>query len=305
MQCTVHHKAVSHIGVLEKSISFKTQCELLKTRQQRSLGGTGCVAVVSTESPEKVYRRYAAIISRYGGAERKEWFKPKNEQLNPSDKLKLHSRIWQETQSKGKGNDPAPTQQEQGIGVLELKYQPQPQPFNGEEDTWREWSTVFRSWSGRCIDGALAEFYEHLESHRNDPATIKDLELVLRKYDPGLATLQLTCITLDHFNERTGRRQSRMSELIAISYGCTSNSQRSQQSRTWLTRWRHHAVVTYLMDAVTDFDQRVTSWEHDDNCTLSDLITIGAVIKGLEKGGFRDHLVINTDGTTEWKTFVK
>ena len=37
---------------------------------------------------------YAAAAARYGGDERQGWFKPKNE-LKPSDKLKLHSRIWQ------------------------------------------------------------------------------------------------------------------------------------------------------------------------------------------------------------------
>ena len=38
---------------------------------------------------------------------------------------------------------------------------------------------------------------------------------------------------------------------------------------------------------------------------VSDLIKIGVVIKGLEKSGFRDHLHINTAGTTEWTKFVK
>ena len=59
------------------------------------------------------------------------------------------------------------------------------------------------------------------------------------------------------------------------------------------------------MGALTNFQRRVTSWEHDAKETLSDLIKIGCVIKGLEKGGFRDHLLINTAGTTEWKKFVK
>ena len=41
-----------------------------------------------------------------------------------------------------------------------------------------------------CLDdsfgGTLADICEHLETHRNDPATISDLELVLLTYDPGL-----------------------------------------------------------------------------------------------------------------------
>ena len=60
-----------------------------------------------------------------------------------------------------------------------------------------------------------------------------------------------------------------------------------------------------LMDSMTDFERRVTSWEHEAQETSSYSINIGAVIKGLEKGGFRDHLLINSAGTTEWSTFAK
>ena len=51
------------------------------------------------------------------------------------------------------------------------------------------------------------------------------------------------------------------------------------------------------MDALADFERRVTSWEHDAKEIVSDLINIGVVIKGLENGGFRDHLLSNTTGT--------
>ena len=53
-----------------------------------------------------------------------------------------------------------------------------------------------------------------------------------------------------------------------------------------------------LMDSLTDFERRVTSWEHDAKEKLSDLINIGVVIKGLENGGFRDHLLIDTADMT-------
>ena len=38
-----------------------------------------------------------------------------------------------------------------------------------------------------------------------------------------------------------------------------------------------------LMDAVTVYERRVTSWEHEAKETLSDLIHIGVVIKCLER----------------------
>ena len=38
-----------------------------------------------------------------------------------------------------------------------------------------------------------------------------------------------------------------------------------------------------LMDEVTDFERRVTSWMHEPTETQSDSINIGVVIKGLVK----------------------
>ena len=60
-----------------------------------------------------------------------------------------------------------------------------------------------------------------------------------------------------------------------------------------------------LMDSGTDFERRLTSREHEAKETLSDLIKIGVVIKGLEKDVFRDRLPMNTAGTTEWTKIVK
>ena len=58
-----------------------------------------------------------------------------------------------------------------------------------------------------------------------------------------------------------------------------------------------------LMDSLTDFERRVASWEYDAKET--ELINIGVVIKGLENGSFRDHLLITTAGTMEWTKYVK
>ena len=58
--------------------------------------------------------------------------------------------------------------------------------FEGEDDKWREWARVFRSWSGRFFGGALAEIHQHVEGHRNDSATILDLALMSLRFAAGL-----------------------------------------------------------------------------------------------------------------------
>ena len=45
------------------------------------------------------------------------------------------------------------------------------------------------------------------------------------------------------------------------------------------------------MDSFTDFERGVASWEHEAQETLSYLINIGVVIKGLEEGGFSGSFV--------------
>ena len=119
-----------------------------------------------------------------------------------------------------------------------------------------KWFRVCRSWSERFFDGAVPEFHEHLESHRNDPTSINDLELALLKHDPGLVRNVATALyhVFDHVNARTStttgppRRQSRRRwKLIALTSGGTNHSQQSQQSRSWLTCWRHQSVVNSWM----------------------------------------------------------
>ena len=60
-----------------------------------------------------------------------------------------------------------------------------------------------------------------------------------------------------------------------------------------------------LLDCVTDFERRVAVWEGEAREQLSDLIEIGVVVNGLEKGNFRDHLLISTSGTKQWSKFIR
>ena len=81
---------------------------------------------------------------------------------------------------------------------------------------------------------------------------------------------------------------------VQVSCGGTNHSQRQQQSRNWLVDLFATSFSGDFVDAVTDFERRVTSWEHEAKEILSDWVNIGAVIKGLEKYECRDHLLINT-----------
>ena len=212
---------------------------------------------------------------------------------------------------KGKGKGAVlPLHQEQGIGATASKYQPQ--PFKGEDEKWREWDRVFRGWSGRFFGGALAEIDEHREGHCNDSATILDLALASLRFHARL--LRNICRELYHVLIMLTRGRAQRLVLKA------PESEGLEAYRLLLRRCEPVSKVTTvpklvdslattfsgdLMDSLTDFERQVTFLEHEAKETFRDLIRIGVVIKGLEKGGFRDHLLINSEGSTEWTKFVK
>ena len=160
--------------------------------------------------------------------------------------------------------------------------------------------------------GALAEIYSLIESLRNDSAAIQELTLTSLRFDAGL----IRNISTELYHVLIMLTRGRAQRLVLKA----KEPEGLEAIRLLLRRYEPVSTVTTvsklldllattfrgdLMDSLTDFERRVASWEHDAKETLSDLINIGVVIKGLEKGGFRDHLLINTAGTTEWTKFVK
>ena len=179
----------------------------------------------------------------------------------------------------------------QGIGAFASKYQPL--PFEGQDDMWREWAPVFRSWSGRFFGGALAKIYEHVEGNRNDSATILDLALMSLRFDAGV--LRNISIELYHALIMLTRRRAQRLVLKA------AELEGLEAYRLLFRRYEPVSTVTTVsklvdllpttlsgdyMESLTYFFKQAASWEHDAKDTLSDLIKIGGVIKGLEKGVF-------------------
>ena len=210
---------------------------------------------------------------------------PKPERLKLRQTQEIHQELTRSqagVKGKGKGAE-VPLQQEQWIGAFTSKYQPQ--PFEGEDDKWREWARVFRSWSRRCFGGALAEIYEHVEGHRNGSATILDLALTSSRFDAGL--LRNISTELAHVLIMLTRGRAQRLVLKAV------ESEELEAYRLLVRR--HDSVSTVatvselvdllattfggdLMDSLTGFERRVASWEHEAKEKLSDLINIGVVI---------------------------
>ena len=233
------------------------------------------------------------------------------------------SRAASSTDTTGAGADATATEQqkgqmkgrncrgyESGIGSFASKYQPP--SFEGEDEKWKEWARVFRSWSGRFYDGELGVVYEHVESKRNEPAGISDLPLSL--VSGREEKLRAMASELYHVLVMLTRGRAQKLVLKAgepegfEAYRLLLRLYEPQTTATTVTKLVELLSTQFagdLLDCVTDFERRVAVWESEAGEQLSDLIKIGVVVKGLEKGNFRDHLLINTSGTKQWSRFIK
>ena len=135
------------------------------------------------------------------------------------------------------------------------------------------------------------KIYEHVEGHRNDSTTIIDLALTTLRFDAGLIRNIATelCHVLILLTRGRGQR------LVL-----KAAEPEGLEAYRLLRRYEPISTVTTVSKPVdllaimfsgdftgslTDLEGRVTSWEqHDMKETLSSVIKIGVVIKGLEKG---------------------
>ena len=58
-----------------------------------------------------------------------------------------------------------------------------------------------------------------------------------------------------------------------------------------------------LLDKLEDFDMKVGEYEKEAKEALSDNIRIGVVIKGMEKGSLKEHLLLHSERCTTYATF--
>ena len=123
--------------------------------------------------------------------------------------------------------------------------------------------------------GALADICEHVEGHCNDSATILDPALTSLRFDAGLARNFSTELYVVLIMLTRGRAQ-----LLVLE---EAEPEGLEAYRLLLRRYQPVSTVTTvsklvdllatifsgdLTDSLTDFERRVTSWEHDANCQI-------------------------------------
>ena len=124
---------------------------------------------------EQVMARMQELVNRVQQAEARAG--QAEQQAQQTQQVLTQMQQQQQQQQKGQMKGGNGRGYESGIGSFVSKYQPP--SFEGEDEKWKEWARVFRSWSGRFYDGELGVVYDHIESKRNDSAGISDLPLSL------------------------------------------------------------------------------------------------------------------------------
>ena len=253
---------------------------------------------------EQMMARMKELVSRVQQAEARAGQAEQQAQQTQQVLAQMQQQQQQRGQMKG-GNGRG---YESGIGSFASKYQHP--SFEGEDEKWKEWVRVVRSWSGRFYDGELGIVYDHIESNRNEPAGISDLPLSLvsgieEKLRAMASELYLVMLT----RGRSQKLVLKAGEPEGFeAYRLLLRRYEPQTTATTVTKLVELLSTQFagdLLDCVTDFERRVAVWESEAGEQLSDLIKIGVVVNGLEKGNFRDHVLINTSGTKQWSRFIR
>ena len=214
------------------------------------------------------------------------------------------------------GGQPTPgslpgTSGDGGIASFANRYTPE--AFMGEEVAWAEWSRVFRSWIGRFFQGRMHINLEIVEVLRDDSMKLADLNLEAASSDI-LAALEQQGRELYHVLIMFVRGKAQRLVLNA------GEGEGFEAWRLLIRRFRPTSVATTvgrlievlgtsfegsLADGLAELERRVVLWERDAGEVMSDSLKIGIVVKSMQAGSYREHLLLSAGRSRTWGAFVK
>ena len=191
-----------------------------------------------------------------------------------------------------------------GYGAWASKYQPE--IFMGEDETWPDWSRVFRAWTGRFQRGRLKEIMKTAEGSTttckvvaiegtlsNAKEIAAELYHVLIFFVRGRA-LKLTLKA----GEGEGLEAWR---LIVNRYEPTTVA----NSVGRLVEILSSDFSGDIVDELTEFERKVKVWEDQNHETMSDKMKIGVVVKGLHNTSLKEHMLLAASKATSYVEFAK
>ena len=187
------------------------------------------------------------------------------------------------------------------LGSLVQKWAPG--DFNGKQEEWRDWDVKLVSFLGRELNGVLGSWIAHVVKHRNVSALVGVLG---QDSQASSAYLHCALIATCHGNAMKLVKKAGPGEgLEGYRLLLNRSDARNRQTRVM----RLLAILACdlrqgdLLDNLEKFDQLVQEYENESNKVLDDDIKIGVIIKGMEMGSLREHLMLHSERADTYQLF--
>ena len=200
----------------------------------------------------------------------------------------------------------APTGAPTGAGpaaprrVIDTRVLGRPEPFSGKDHEWRDWATVFRSYSV-LVEPNLAQIMHDAEASRvpalNTSLTAEHAHASNVLYHMLLMLCRGPCI--DIIANAGANEGAEAWRLLTERY---DPRQQSRIAGSLMEILRYNFAGDPC-ERVETWERKVTAWEARSGEKMSDTLRIGVATLLLEDGPIKQHLLMNAERLKTWLVF--
>ena len=178
-----------------------------------------------------------------------------------------------------------------------------PDSFSGEPQDWRDWSLKFKSYMSPLHKGHMGRWMQKVDEER---AALATLSVLGESAQPSASSMCSALIATCQGKSLVITEKAGPSEgLEAWRQLLLKYEARSRQTRVM----RLLEVLPYdfksgeMLDSLENFERLVGQYEKESGKTLDDDLKIGIVIRGIEKGSLREHLLLHSERADTYDLF--
>ena len=177
-----------------------------------------------------------------------------------------------------------------------------PSNFSGEREDWRSFSVKFRSFVGQMLQGVAGQWLDWVRDNREQNAKMAGMDARARPtaallYSSLIATCEGKALPLV---ERAGEGEGLEAWRLLLG----RYDQQTRQSRVMrliqLLSWEFKGD---LLDSLESFDRACLKYTEATKKELDDDMKIGVVIKGMEAGALREHMLLHSEKAQTYQDF--
>ena len=180
-----------------------------------------------------------------------------------------------------------------------------PESFTGEEAKWRSWSTKFCSFVGSYYAGQVGHWIRYAEEHRDREGGLLNASLPAEAAPASSLLYSALIATCDNkalvIVERCAQGEGVEAwRRLLVHYEPRTNQTKVVRMLA-LLGWEFKA--NDLLEQLERFDRACALLEEETKTAVEDSVRIGIVLRGLEPGSLREHLLMNTERHERYSDF--